>query len=425
MADFKFACPGCGQHIVCDEMWGGRQMQCPACHCELIVPQTQPAVAQVASLLPPSPGSASPPSLIPKPPAGAQARLSTSKPTGNAPAGAPQQARPPAGPTPSPQPSRYTPPPIRKPEEKKTSIGKILAFAGVFIVFAVGGYFGFMWVSKAQDKTNEKRREMERNSDGGEMGHIANLYDVLDATEPGGRGLGGGARSSGPRTRSTTGMREIDVPGEGYKSPMEANQAMSIVPATYTLEADAAKIPDGRVNGKVAGTNFVLDIARLDRNATGYVLSLRQGTNASPDKEILVFLHLGPGEKISGHTWTITKDMKEKTVPQVMKRWKPNPKFAPQQKAFANGYVMKLEFAQIDYEEVSGKVFIALPDPEQSFIGGNFKADTTVFEMRERGTAAVISALGTNAAPSSTTTNKPTPAATTTNKPPAKTAMKK
>lgn len=289
------------------------------------------------------------------------------------------------------------------------------------MVCAVGGYFGFIWVSNMQEKANEKRRAMERNSDGGEMGHIANLYDVLDATEPGGRGLGGGARSTGPRMRQTTGMREIGVPGEGYQTPTAANQAMTVVPAVYTLEADAAKIPEGRVNGMVAGTNFVLDVARLDRIGTAYVLSLRQGTNVSPDKELLVYLHLGPGEKISGHTWTITKDMKDKTVPQVAKRWKVNPKFAPQQKNFANGYALKLEFGKIEYEEVSGKIFIALPDPEQSVAAGMFKADTTVFEFPNR--------VGTNSVTNSVVsgTNAPTAAATVApvRGPAEKTAMKK
>src|SRR5207245_10218921 len=154
---------------------------------------------------------------------------------------------------------------------------------------------------------------MERNSDGGEMGHIANLYDVLDATEPGGRGLGGGVQGSGPRPRQTTAARPIYVPGERgtrEESLASENQDLPVIPAVWTLEVATATIPEGRVNGMISGTNFLADSARLEAT---YVLSLRQGTNASPEREILVYLHPRPGEKISGRTWTVSKDMKDKS----------------------------------------------------------------------------------------------------------------
>jgi uncharacterized paraquat-inducible protein A len=38
MADFRFACPHCGQDIECDELWSGHDIQCPTCQKELTVP---------------------------------------------------------------------------------------------------------------------------------------------------------------------------------------------------------------------------------------------------------------------------------------------------------------------------------------------------------------------------------------------------
>src|SRR5438445_532281 len=128
MAEFTFACPGCGQHIVGDEAWGGQQMQCPTCRCELIVPQLQPAAAP--TITPPPPRSAPAP----------QVRLSGARTQ--------QPAHVPAS-------TRFTPPPVRRPgegEEKKNPMVKILTIAGVVIVLGVGGYFGFQWISKMQDK---------------------------------------------------------------------------------------------------------------------------------------------------------------------------------------------------------------------------------------------------------------------------------
>jgi len=401
MADFKFACPSCGQHMVVDELWGGRQMQCPSCQCELIVPmQQQPAAVPTAPLLPPS--GASPTASAPSPPSQHKGSAVQFQPRPTA-AGARLQGQAQA-------PRAYTPPPIRRPgegEEKKGGLKKILVLTAVVIVAGVGGYFGFIWVSNMQDKTNEKRRAVERNSDGGEMGHIANLYDVLDATEPGGRGLGGGISGSGPRTRQTTSTRQIYVPGDSdsYEHPvLAANRAMPVVPAVYTMDVATAKIPEGRVNGMISGTNFVLDTASLEKQPAAYLLRLRQGTNATPDREIRIYLHLAANEKISGHTWTISKDAKDKNQPSVAKSWKTNPKYVPLTKSYATGYAMKLEFGQIDEEVVSGKIFVVLPDPEQTVAAGVFKAETTIFEMPTPG--------ATNAAATVTTTAAAAPAAT-------------
>src|SRR5262245_47326872 len=402
MGDFKFACPGCGQHIVGDELWGGRQMQCPSCQCELIVPMQEAAAAPVASLLPPSASAAQPAqSQL----AGAQISEGRFKvPT--APSAAPLKA----GATQVAASTRFKAPPVRQEEEKTGGWKKILAISAVVIVAGVGGYFGFIWVSNMQEKTNEKRRAVERNSDGGEMGHIANLYDVLDATEPGGRGLGGGISGSGPRPRQTTATRPIYVPGdsESYEHPVAAaNKALPVVPAVYSMDVATAKIPEGRVNGMISGTNFMLDNATLEKQAAAYLLRLRQGTNAAPDREIRVYLHLLPGERIGGHTWTIAKETKDKNQPSVAKSWKTNPKYAALTKSYATGYAMKLEFGKIETDEevVSGKVFIALPDPEQTIVAGIFKAETTIFEMP--------ASTGTNAAPAAAAPTAPpmTPAA--------------
>ena len=39
MAEMKFSCPQCGQHIACDDAWAGQQLECPGCHNGIVVPQ--------------------------------------------------------------------------------------------------------------------------------------------------------------------------------------------------------------------------------------------------------------------------------------------------------------------------------------------------------------------------------------------------
>ena len=79
MAEFKFSCPQCGQHIQCDTGYAGAQINCPSCQQSIVVP--------------PAPHSAAAPPAMPAPPpapVGLATRQSTMTPaTGRRFAGAP------------------------------------------------------------------------------------------------------------------------------------------------------------------------------------------------------------------------------------------------------------------------------------------------------------------------------------------------
>jgi hypothetical protein len=270
---------------------------------------------------------------------------------------------------------------FKAPVEKKGGAKKWATIGGLVVALGVGGYFGFGWLMQYQEKVNAKRRQIEKNSDGGEMGHIANVYEVLDATDPDRGEKGGGTSRQGvPRPpRSGVGKpipgTAADAGGDPAKS---VEKELPVIPAVWTLDIASAKIPEARANGKISGTNFLVETASLGVVGTAHVLSLRQGAAVSPDREILVYLHPKAGESLTGHVWTVSKDMKGSGVPQVAKRWKTNPRFAPTLKSFPAGYAMKLELGAINDGEISGRIFIALPDAEQSVVAGVFKAATGV-----------------------------------------------
>ena len=159
-------------------------------------------------------------------------------------------------------------------------------------------------------------------------------------------------------------------------APPPPPKELPIIPAVWTLDVDRAKIPEGKANGSISGTNFLVESAIC----TPQLLRLYQGSPVSPDREIMIYLHLNPRESITGHTWTVSQDLRGKNVPQVVKRWKTNPKYAAQSKSFAYGYAMKLELGQVESNTNTntGKIFLALPDTEQSVVAGEFKAVTTV-----------------------------------------------
>ena len=52
MAEMKFSCPQCGQHIGYNEGWAGHQIECPACQSAIIVPHIQTPLPSTAVFAP-------------------------------------------------------------------------------------------------------------------------------------------------------------------------------------------------------------------------------------------------------------------------------------------------------------------------------------------------------------------------------------
>ena len=170
MADIKFSCPHCGQHISCGEPWSGHQIQCPACQNGLIVPRIQPAPPAVAP---------APQSLVPQPPAANQTKLS---------AGSTQVARS-TVPGPMPRSQRVSRPP-------RTG-NPILKFAIIAVVLAVIGGAGYLYLpgllKQAQDMGSSKTPAPANASSGG-SGPLGEVNGAMDVSET----LDGGAPSRPP-----------------------------------------------------------------------------------------------------------------------------------------------------------------------------------------------------------------------------------
>ena len=191
----------------------------------------------------------------------------------------------------------------------------------------------------------------------------------------------GGYLGYGPVTewwakRSEAAQQASAPPPDTNAAPAEpppAPKELPVLPAVWTLDVDQAKIPEGKANGTLGGTNFMVETAVC----VPQLLKLYQGAANAPDRELQIFLRLNAGDSITGRTWTVTaQDPAGKSVPQVVKRWKTNPRFAAQSKTFSSGYAMKLELGAVEANMITGKIFLALPDPEQSVIAGVFKAAT-------------------------------------------------
>jgi hypothetical protein len=266
--------------------------------------------------------------LVPKPPATLGTRLA-------APAQVPAQTGVKNIPI-----RNLTPPPPKK----KNPVVSILVAVVTVAALAVGGYYGFEWYQGMQEKKSAAAKA---------------------------------EASAAAAARAAASRPPSPAPGSPDASTTadSGSSTGAIIPPKHTLEIALATIPDTKVNGTISGTNFLAEVARIDTVGTAQVLRLVQGQPMSPDREVLVYLHLKPGEKPGGQSLAISSDMKGAGVPQVAKRWKISPRYAPSLKTYSTGYVMKLELAQAGPDgAVPGKIFLALPDTEQTVVAGTFKA---------------------------------------------------
>ena len=253
------------------------------------------------------------------------------------------------------------------------STGKIITYVVIALVAVAGFIYMMKRASTADANFAEKSTKAAKESGGGDLGHIAELYDVLDKTDMDKMREGDAQR----RIKAAAKAKKLAEAEEAERAK-QAVEAARLATGEWKMDIESAEIPSGRANGMLAGTNFVADTTRIDRVGYAQILILRQGTGAAVQAEIYIYLTATPSETFTNRTWTITQNMTGKGVPQIIKRWKANPRYALTQKSFSTGYAMKLELGTPTEEGiVPGKVMLSLPDTEKSFVAGGFQAEWT------------------------------------------------
>lgn len=361
MSSFKIACPHCDQHIACDASYSGMKIPCPGCGREMTIPALGTAAPS------PSPAAAAP--AAPTAPAGAPIRL-TVRPA--------QHSPPPAAPAPAPIPSVSSPGPLPRPQpaaragdtDAAPSKGRLVLKIALGIL--IGGpllYLLFQWAGNSQRKFNEARaKDDDPGVLGGQVSHIMELNQMLDATDPGkmGRVPDDASGAAGVAGRA----RRLRSAPAGGTAPSAAEPPA--VPPSWTLDLAMAQIPAGRVCGTISKQNFTADDTWLLTGGANPVLRFSQGESfREPERDLLVYLRMRAGQGLENSTWTVAPDQKG-DVPQILKRWKSGG--ALQQKAFTSGYVVKLEFGKRTEAGLPGRIYVALPDEDRTVVGGAFTA---------------------------------------------------
>jgi hypothetical protein len=318
MADLNIKCQ-CGQDLVCDSAYAGQQVQCPYCQALVTVPK--PA----ASSEPNNP-------LVPKVPEKTKLAIGTKETHGK---GAAAQASHPMN--------------LRKPTappKKKLPIKEIGTYVAIVAFLGVGGYFGYDYWKKKQAAT-----------------------EAAEAPPP----AAAPANPDGSAAAPSEGTPGAEAAATEAPQP-KPEKALPIIPPTYSMDAAIAKIPQSKLNGTITGGEFVPETARLEQTPSSQVLRFTQGALPTIDRELIIYLKMKYADLTNGHSVSIASDTRGSGLPQIVKKWRANPnsRYAPVSKTFGYGYVLKLELEKAVNGQLPGKLYVALPDKEESVVAGVF-----------------------------------------------------
>lgn len=295
MSDFKFACPSCGQHVVCDTSNAGMQIACPICQTLLTVPQPPPAAAPAA----PTPG-----------------RLTINKSSHQPHASAP----PPGAANASPKPAWGAKParvPLR-PRKKKSSLVPIGIVCGVLAALAI---VWFAIVSPYLQKQAEQKKE------------------AAEAAQ-----------------------RQKDQEAKAAREAAERKKA------SWKLDLANARFPERPASGKLHGTDFTVENAIFQ---SGMLLLLQ--TSGFP-RQFIISVPLKGNESLAGKSFDIASNSTDVAQPRIVMSWKDPVETKPGVETYSKGYAMKLQFGSAaDGGKLSGKIYLCVPDTQQSFVAGDFQ----------------------------------------------------
>jgi hypothetical protein len=343
--EFKFSCPACGQHLVCDEACAGQQIPCPSCQGTITVPAPPPTIASPSPL-----------------------RLAPSA----VPAGVRRQT--------------YASPPPVLPQTSQTGTRLCgLALVSVLLVAAspliamyqpasmqhipithvclisglICGHVALRRIRADQSLYGKLWAWIGLASGYGLILIITTSIGYIVAVQKGWIQPGQSRQQRPSFQNHPVQFSPMPRPGRTAGTPRQAG------PSAAEPEPPAIAIKNN-VSGKLAGQSFRCDRARL----LGSMLELSQGTDFIPDTTVTV---IGmPGGDPSGRT-VIAPAPAGSFPPHVNLKWWENgrPRFSPVQ----GDFTLRLEFGQRSGNLIPGKIELEIPGAPAAKLSGEFTAE--------------------------------------------------
>lgn len=148
----------------------------------------------------------------------------------------------------------------------------------------------------------------------------------------------------------------------------EPVRALTGLATNWTLNLAAAKIPELPVAGQINGQSFAVQRTTL----RGGMLILWQGAKWPPEAGMAVEFFAKQAEELAGKTILI--EAAQSNAPRLMVRWKDEQGQSVTQE-FQAGYALRVEFGELAGTRLPGKIYLAAPDEEKSYLAGTFDAD--------------------------------------------------
>lgn len=172
-----------------------------------------------------------------------------------------------------------------------------------------------------------------------------------------------------PAVRKAEGMRNEarQLPPRPKAQPRPAPTAVRPEAAEVRTDPKVVEIPDAPLSGTIEGQPFTPTAAALENG----VLRLTEGSRFIADQQVLIFLFLRPGESVED-TIRLVPDP-SRTTPHVHLRWKGGDGASTAVRS--RGYAMRLEFGKTSDGKVPARLYLELPEPDQTRMAGNFEVE--------------------------------------------------
>ena len=148
-----------------------------------------------------------------------------------------------------------------------------------------------------------------------------------------------------------------------------AGSASSSNSSLWREDLSDVQIPETMASGMIHGDEFTAESAKLQKG----ILTIRDGQEFFPDHAVTIFLFLEGDETPEGKVYNITKSTGFGS-PHIHMKWRQKEDEAPKTEIFMQDYSMRLGFGTMEGDQLSGAIYLCLPDKMKSWVVGSFTA---------------------------------------------------